>query len=122
MQQPHPYCDLRRIELPDTVSNKSQGTVILGVSRSAVTSLNSMRIIRRYANRKLYDCQESHYVTLDALAGITRMGEDFQVVNHVTGLDLTASTLAQIIFEEEKRVPRISVAGLSGIIRTGQIP
>lgn len=81
-----------------------------------------MRTIKRYSNRKLYDLQESRYVTLDALAGITRQGEDFQVVDNVSGRDLTAATLAQVIFEEEKRVPRIPVAGLVGIIRTGQIP
>jgi polyhydroxyalkanoate synthesis repressor PhaR len=81
-----------------------------------------MRTIKRYSNRKLYDLQESRYVTLDKLAGITRMGEEFQVVDNVTGRDLTASTLAQVVFEEEKRVPRISVSDLVGIIRTGQIP
>jgi polyhydroxyalkanoate synthesis regulator protein len=43
-------------------------------------------------------------------------------VDNVTGRDLTAATLAQVIFEEEKRVPRIPVAALVGIIRTGQIP
>jgi polyhydroxyalkanoate synthesis repressor PhaR len=101
------------------MSKKSCG---IGVKRSAVTSLVSMRIIRRYANRKLYDCQESHYVTLDKLAGITRQGEEFQVVDNVTGRDLTTATLAQVIFEEEKRVPRISVSDLVAIIRTGQIP
>jgi|ERR1017187_1204661 polyhydroxyalkanoate synthesis repressor PhaR len=103
----------------DSMSKKSCG---IGVRCSAVTSLGSMRTIKRYANRKLYDCQESHYVTLDKIAGITRQGEDFQVLDNVTGRDLTTATLAQIIFEEEKRVPRIPVAGLVGIIRTGQIP
>ena len=100
------------------MSKKSCG---IGAIRSAVTSLVPMRTIKRYANRKLYDLQESHYVTLDKLAGITRQGEDFQVLDNVTGRDLTTATLAQIIFEEEKRVPRIPVAGLVGIIRTGQI-
>lgn len=81
-----------------------------------------MRTIKRYANRKLYDLQESHYVTLDVLAGLTRQGEDFHVVDHAAGHDLTAATLAQIIFDEEKRVPRIPVADLCRIIRTGRIP
>ena len=39
-----------------------------------------------------------------------RQGEDLQVVDNVTGRDLTAATLAQVIFEEEKRVPRIPAA------------
>jgi polyhydroxyalkanoate synthesis repressor PhaR len=81
-----------------------------------------MRNIKRYANRKLYDLQESRYVALDKLAGITRMGEEFQVVDNVTGRDLTAAALAQVIGEEEKRGPRTSVSDLVGIIRSGRIP
>ncbi len=78
-----------------------------------------MRIIRRYSNRKLYDSQESHYVTLQQLAALVRAGEEIQVVNKSTLQDLTAATLAQIIFEEEKRGPRLSVAGLRNIITNG---
>ncbi len=81
-----------------------------------------MRTIKRYANRKLYDVQESHYVTLDKLASLVRQGEEIRVVDHVAGRDLTAATLAQIIFEEEKRGAGPPAADLCRIITTGQIP
>jgi polyhydroxyalkanoate synthesis repressor PhaR len=81
-----------------------------------------MRTIRHYPNRKLYDTQESHYVTLTALAEILRQGEEIQVIDRETGRDLTAATLAQIIFEEERRRPRLPVAALRRTIQTGQIP
>jgi polyhydroxyalkanoate synthesis repressor PhaR len=87
-----------------------------------VAALAAMRTIKRYANRKLYDVHESHYVTLEKLAGLVRQGEDFHVVDHAAGHDLTAATLAQIIFDEEKRGSGPPVADLCRIIRTGNIP
>jgi polyhydroxyalkanoate synthesis repressor PhaR len=81
-----------------------------------------MRTIKHYANRKLYDTKESHYVTLTALAALLRQGEEIRVVDKGTGRDLTTSTLAQIIFEEEKRAPRLPLAALQTIIQTGRIP
>ncbi|MGW8251949.1 MAG: polyhydroxyalkanoate synthesis regulator DNA-binding domain-containing protein, partial [Anaerolineales bacterium] len=62
-----------------------------------------MRIIKRYPNRKLYDKQDKKYITLDQIADLIRSGYDVQVVDHATGEDLTALTLSQIIFEQEKR-------------------
>ena len=82
---------------------------------------DTMRTIRRYSNRKLYDTQDSHYVTLAQIAAIIRAGDEIQVLHKVTGGDLTAATLAQIIFEEEKRGPKLGVAGLRKIIQTGQL-
>jgi polyhydroxyalkanoate synthesis repressor PhaR len=82
---------------------------------------NIMRIIRRYSNRKLYDTHESHYVTLQALAVLVRSGEDFQVVDHSSSRDLTSATLAQIIFEEEKRGPKLPAMELRNIIQSGTI-
>jgi polyhydroxyalkanoate synthesis repressor PhaR len=81
----------------------------------------TMRIIRRYSNRKLYDTQESHYVTLTQVAGLVRNGEEIRVIAKDTNSDLTAATLALIIFEEEKRGPRLPVSGLRRIIQTGVI-
>jgi polyhydroxyalkanoate synthesis repressor PhaR len=81
-----------------------------------------MRTIKHYPNRKLYDTQESHYVTLAALAEILRQGEEIHVVDRETGRDLTAATLAQIIFAEERRQPRLPVAALRRAIQTGQVP
>lgn len=62
-----------------------------------------MPIIKRYANRKLYDTAAKRYVTLDGIAELIRQGADVQVVEHGTGDDITAQIQAQIIFEEEKR-------------------
>jgi polyhydroxyalkanoate synthesis repressor PhaR len=80
-----------------------------------------MRIIRRYANRKLYDTENSRYVTLDEVAAIIRGGDEVQVVYKDTGRDLTAATMASIIFEEEKRGPKLGIAGLRKIILAGRI-
>jgi len=81
-----------------------------------------MRLIRRYSNRKLYDTQESHYVTLTQVAAMVRAGDDVRVVHKDTGSDLTSATLAMIIFEEERRAPKLGVPGLQGIIRSGRTP
>lgn len=78
-----------------------------------------MRVIKRYANRKLYDATDSHYVTLQQLAEVIRRGEEVAVHDHLTGKDLTAQTLAQIILTEELKSPRLPVTGLVGIIRDG---
>lgn len=63
-----------------------------------------MPLIKRYANRKLYDTDAKRYVTLDDLAGFIREGEEVRVVDHVTGDDLTSITLLQVIFEEQKKI------------------
>jgi polyhydroxyalkanoate synthesis repressor PhaR len=60
------------------------------------------RTIKRYANRKLYDTEESHYVSLQDIVGLVRDGEDVEVVDSRTGEDLTSVTLAQAMTEEEK--------------------
>jgi polyhydroxyalkanoate synthesis regulator protein len=69
----------------------------------------------------LYDTKESHYITLAQIATIIRAGEDIQVLDKDTGRDLTAATMALIIFEEEKKAPKLGIAGLRKIIQTGQI-
>jgi polyhydroxyalkanoate synthesis repressor PhaR len=61
------------------------------------------RMIKRYGNRKLYDTQESRYVTLEAIASFVKQGEEVRVVDNDSGEDLTAVTFAQIILEEERR-------------------
>jgi polyhydroxyalkanoate synthesis repressor PhaR len=78
-----------------------------------------MRLIRRYSNRKLYDTVDSLYVTLQQLAALIRQGEEIRVIAHATGGDITASTMAQIIFEEEKRTPRLPAQALREIIVGG---
>ena len=58
-------------------------------------------IIKKYANRRLYNTGSSSYITLDDLARMTRQGSDFQVLDAKTGDDITHSILTQIIMEEE---------------------
>jgi polyhydroxyalkanoate synthesis repressor PhaR len=58
-------------------------------------------IIKKYANRRLYNTASSSYVTLDHLSEMVRAGVDFTVEDAKTGDDITRSVLAQIIFEEE---------------------
>src|SRR4030095_2723439 len=58
-------------------------------------------IIKKYANRRLYNTQTSSYITLDDLSHMTREGIDFQVLDAKTGADITHQILTQIIMEEE---------------------
>ncbi|MCL5777608.1 polyhydroxyalkanoate synthesis repressor PhaR [Limibaculum sp. FT325] len=60
-------------------------------------------IIKKYANRRLYNTARSSYVTLDDLAKMVREGQDFAVFDAKTGEDITRSVLTQIIFEEEAK-------------------
>jgi polyhydroxyalkanoate synthesis repressor PhaR len=59
-------------------------------------------VIKRYSNRKLYDTQESRYVTLDEIEEMIRGGREISVVDAATGDDLTSVTLTQIILEHER--------------------
>jgi len=59
-------------------------------------------VIKRYSNRKLYDTQESRYVTLEEIEEMIRAGREIAVVDAASGEDLTSVTLAQIILENER--------------------
>ena len=58
-------------------------------------------IIKKYANRRLYDTGTSTYVTLEDLAAMVKKGEDFVVCDAKSGEDITRPVLTQIIFEQE---------------------
>ena len=60
-------------------------------------------VIKKYANRRLYNTQTSSYVTLDHLAQMVKEGTEFEVRDARTGEDITRSVLTQIIFEEEAK-------------------
>lgn len=60
-------------------------------------------VIKKYANRRLYNTAKSSYVTLDHLAQMVRDEQDFVVRDAKTGDDITRGVLAQIIFEEEAK-------------------
>src|SRR5688572_32539032 len=77
------------------------------------------RVIKRYANRKLYDTQRSRYVTLEQIAEMIRAGEDVKIIDNNSKEDLTALTLAQILFEEEKKGGFLPLAALRNIIQSG---
>jgi polyhydroxyalkanoate synthesis repressor PhaR len=67
----------------------------------------AVRLIRRYANRKLYDVRTSTYVALEDLATLVRAGETVQVLDTVSGDDITAQTLTQVILDEGRRGPSL---------------
>jgi polyhydroxyalkanoate synthesis repressor PhaR len=77
------------------------------------------KIIKRYTNRKLYDTVESRYVTLDEISEMIKAGTEVQIVDNKTKDDLTSVTLAQIIFEEEKKRSKMPLGMLREIIRHG---
>lgn len=60
-------------------------------------------IIKKYANRRLYDTESSAYITLDRLGEMIREGREFEVVDAKTGDDITRQVLTQIIVDEEAR-------------------
>lgn len=63
-----------------------------------------VRLIKRYGggSRKLYDTEESRYVSLDEIAGWIRKGQELQVIDSSTGEDVTSQTLAQVIYEDHR--------------------
>ncbi len=63
-----------------------------------------IRLIKRYGggSRKLYDTEESRYVSLEEIAGWVRQGQQVQVVDSAGGSDVTAQVLAQVIYETHK--------------------
>lgn len=78
----------------------------------------SVRTIKKYPNRRLYDTQSSTYVTLAEIKKLVMAASPLVVVDAKTGEDLTRSILLQIILEEESAgVPMFSEAVLSNIIR-----
>jgi polyhydroxyalkanoate synthesis repressor PhaR len=75
-------------------------------------------VIKKYANRRLYNTASSSYVTLDHLSEMVRDGVDFVVQDAKTGEDITRSVLTQIIFEQESRGQNLlPVAFLRRLIR-----
>jgi polyhydroxyalkanoate synthesis repressor PhaR len=67
------------------------------------TQAKSATVIKKYANRRLYNTATSTYVTLEDLAAMVKAGTDFIVYDAKSGEDITRSVLTQIIFEEENK-------------------
>jgi len=70
---------------------------------AAQTSGDDVVIIKKYANRRLYDTESSSYITLDRLAEMVRQKREFKVIDAKSGDDITHNVLTQIIMEEESR-------------------
>ena len=60
-------------------------------------------VVKKYANRRLYNTETSSYITLETLAEMVRGGRDFVVYDAKTGEDITRGVLTQIIVEEESK-------------------
>lgn len=79
------------------------------------------RLIKRYGSRKLYDTEESRYVSLDEIAAWIRDGQEIKVVDNKTAADVTVPTLTQIISEEgRKGRSLLSTDLLHDLIRAGE--
>jgi len=81
--------------------------------------MSNPKIVKRYANRKLYDTERSCYVTLEDISAMIKSGEEVRVVDNKSGEDLTSVTFAQIIFEAEKKNNFMPIALLRDLIRDG---
>jgi polyhydroxyalkanoate synthesis repressor PhaR len=79
------------------------------------------KIIKRYANRKLYDTEQSTYVTLDEIEQMVKDGEEIRIIDNASKDDITHITLAHIIFEQEKsNKGKLPISALRGIIQSGE--
>ncbi|MHB1303250.1 MAG: polyhydroxyalkanoate synthesis repressor PhaR [Acidiphilium sp.] len=87
-------------------------------------------VIKKYANRRLYNTETSIYITLETLSEMVRAGRDFAVFDAKTGEDITRSVLTQIIVEEESKVGQAmlpttflrQLIGLYGDNMQGMVP
>jgi polyhydroxyalkanoate synthesis repressor PhaR len=78
-----------------------------------------MKLIKRYSNRKLYDTERSSYVTLEEISQMVRDGSELRIVDNKSGEDITSVTLAQIVFEQEKKDKRtLPMQALRDMIRS----
>lgn len=73
------------------------------LGRETMARRNETTVIKKYANRRLYNTGTSMYVTLENLAAMVKGNEDFVVQDAKTGEDITHSVLTQIIFEQENK-------------------
>lgn len=83
--------------------------------------MNQARVIKRYANRKMYDTARSCYVTLEEVADMVREGCEVQVIDNKTKQDLTEVTLTQALLDSErKRRGTVPLSGLRSLIASGE--
>ena len=86
-----------------------------------LTTTPERHLIKKYANRKLYDTRTSKYVTLEGIGELVRDGHEIKVVDRDNGSDLTPVILSQIVLSHEKSGPsRLVDAGGDAIHERGQ--
>jgi polyhydroxyalkanoate synthesis repressor PhaR len=76
-------------------------------------------LIKRYANRKLYNTESSRYITLKGIAELIEAGEDVRVVDNETGEDITSVALSQILVDSERESRSVPKTLLSDLIQRG---
>ena len=81
--------------------------------------MSATKVVKRYANRKLYDTERSCYVTLEDISHMIKAGDEVRVMDNKSGEDLTSVTLAQIIFETEKKKKFMPLSLLRDLIQNG---
>ncbi len=80
-----------------------------------------VRLIKRYESRKLYDTEESRYVSLEEIAAFVRGGQEVRVIDNASSDDVTAQTLTLIILEEGKAGRSVLPAELMhDLVRAGE--
>jgi len=80
-----------------------------------------VRLIKRYESRKLYDTEESRYVSLEEVADWIRTGQEVKVVDNASSSDVTAQTLTQIILDEGRKGTSLLPSELlHDLVRVGQ--
>jgi len=83
--------------------------------------MENMRTIKKYANRKLYDTQQSCYITLDEIAELIRTGQDITVIDNKTKEDITYKTLVQLLSLLEAKNAKMGMEqSLYRIIRSSE--
>jgi len=101
------------------MSEQDQGPAAEAQTQAPEGDKKEPKVIKRYTNRKLYDTVESRYVTLDEIAQMIKAGAEVKIIDNRSKEDLTSVTLAQIIFEEEKKRSQMPLGVLREIIRHG---
>ena len=91
---------------------------------TTATSATTPRVLRRYANRKIYDPYQSRYVNHADIAELVRSGSDVRVLDSRTERDVTGLALARILSIEENRAEGARAEALFGLLRaaSGEAP
>jgi polyhydroxyalkanoate synthesis repressor PhaR len=76
-------------------------------------------LVKRYANRKLYNTQTSRYITLKGIADLLDQDEEVRVIDNETGEDITSITLSQILVDTERSNRAVPGSLLSGLLQRG---